>query len=216
MSTAYINKKQRRFADIASMGEIVFHVSDLANLWNISNSNTLYTTLKRYTQAGLIHRIQKGMYSLIPPDDLDPLLLGVKAVHKYAYISTETVLFREGIINQKPKSVTIISSISKKFSIAGNFYISRQLNDRYLFNPEGIYKIDKIQTASVERAAADLLYFNPEAYFDAVNLMNWERISEIQKSLGYSCPRAEAAAGSIQQGAGSIQQGAVYDITRSK
>ena len=195
MCTDNTNTTQRRFVEIARLGEVVFHVSDLANLWNINNSNTLYTTLKRYSQAGLIHRIQKGMYSLIPVDDLDPSLLGIKAMHKYAYISTETVLFREGIINQKPRSVTIISSVSKKFIINSNTYISRQLNDRYLFNPEGIHKSNKILTASVERAAADLLYFNAKTYFDAANLINWERVSEIQKALGYTIRRTDTSSG---------------------
>jgi len=195
MCTDNTNTTQRRFVEIARLGEVVFHVSDLANLWNINNSNTLYTTLKRYKQAGLIHRIQNGMYSLIPIDDLDPLLLGIKAMHKYAYISTETVLFREGIINQKPRSVTIISSVSKKFIINSNTYISRQLNDRYLFNPEGIRKSNKILTASVERAAADLLYFNAKTYFDAANLINWERVSEIQKALGYTIRRTDTSSG---------------------
>ena len=195
MCTDNTNTTQRRFVEIARLGEVVFHVSDLANLWNINNSNTLYTTLKRYKQAGLIHRIQNGMYSLIPIDDLDPLLLGIKAMHKYAYISTETVLFREGIINQKPRSVTIISSESKKFIITSNTYISRQLNDRYLFNPEGIRKSNKILTASVERAAADLLYFNAKTYFDAANLINWERVSEIQKSVGYTIRGTDTSSG---------------------
>jgi len=195
MCTDNTNTTQRRFVEIARLGEVVFHVSDLANLWNINNSNTLYTTLKRYKQAGLIHRIQNGMYSLIPIDDLDPLLLGIKAMHKYAYISTKTVLFREGIINQKPRSVTIISSVSKKFIINSNTYISRQLNDRYLFNPEGIRKSNKILTASVERAAADLLYFNAKTYFDAANLINWERVSEIQKALGYTIRRTDTSSG---------------------
>ena len=195
MCTDNTNATQRRFVEIARLREVIFHVSDLANLWNINNSNTLYTTLKRYSQAGLIHRIQKGMYSLIPIDDLDPLLLGIKAMHKYAYISTETVLFREGIINQKPRSVTIISSESKKFIINSNTYISRQLNDRYLFNPEGIRKSNKILTASVERAAADLLYFNAKTYFDAANLINWERVSEIQKALGYTIRRTDTSSG---------------------
>ena len=195
MCTDNTNTTQRRFVEIARLGEVVFHVSDLANLWNINNSNTLYTTLKRYKQAGLIHRIQNGMYSLIPIDDLDPLLLGIKAMHKYAYISTETVLFREGIINQKPRSVPIISSVSKKFIINSNTYISRQLNDRYLFNPEGIRKSNKILTASVERAAADLLYFNAKTYFDAANLINWERVSEIQKSVGYTIRGTDTSSG---------------------
>jgi len=125
------------------------------------------------------------MYSLIPVDELDPILLGIKAMHKYAYISAETILFREGIINQKPGSITIISSQSMKFQVNKNSYISRQLNDRYLFNPEGIMKLGQILTASVERAVADLLYFNPKTYFDAAELINWERVYEIQKIVGF-------------------------------
>jgi predicted transcriptional regulator of viral defense system len=185
MCTEKQNVSQKRFVQIARLGEVIFHASDLANLWGIREPNTLYTTLKRYVKSGLIFRIQKGMYSLIPVDELDPILLGIKTVHKYAYISTETVLFREGIINQKPESITIVSSLSMKFKISNSFYISRQLNERYLFNSEGIMKQGRVLTASVERAAADLLYFNPKTYFDAAKLINWKRVKEIQKNVGY-------------------------------
>lgn len=185
MCTERINRTQKRFVQIARLGETIFHTTDLANLWDIRNPNTLYTTLKRYVKSGLIFRVQKGMYSLIPVDELDPILLGIKTVHKYAYISTETVLFREGIINQKPGSITIVSSLSMKFQVYKNLYISRQLKDRYLFNPEGIIKQGRVLTASVERAAVDLLYFNPKTYFDAAELINWERVNEIQKNVGY-------------------------------
>ena len=98
------NVSQNRFVHLARLGDIIFHASDLANLWDIRNPNTLYTTLKRYVKSGLIFRIRKGMYSLIPLDELDPILLGIKTIHSYAYISTETVLFDEGIINQRPGS----------------------------------------------------------------------------------------------------------------
>ncbi|GAH82192.1 unnamed protein product [marine sediment metagenome] len=172
MGTEKTNVSQRRFVQLARLGEIIFHTTDLANLWDIRNPNTLYTTLKRYVKSGLIFRIRKGMYSLIPLEELDPILLGVKTIHRYAYISTETVLFGEGIINQRPGSITIVSSHSMKFQVYDNYYISRQLNDRYLFNSEGIKKRGQILTASVERATADLLYFNPKTYFDTTELIN--------------------------------------------
>jgi hypothetical protein len=34
-----------------------------------------------------------------------------------------------------------------------------------------------------ERAVADLLYYNPKAYFDAP--LNWKKIQRIQKKIGY-------------------------------
>jgi len=170
---------------LARMDEVVFHTSDLANLWDIRNPNTLYTTLKRYVQSGLLFRIQKGMYSLYPPEELDPSLLGIKTIHGYAYISTETVLFNQGIINQRPISITLVSSLSIKFHLLGYSYISRQLNDRFLFNSAGVDKQERVLTASVERAAADLLYYNPRVFFDSPDLVDWEAVNEVQESLGY-------------------------------
>jgi len=185
MSTGKMNVTYNRFAYLARMGEIVFHAADLANLWDIRNPNTLYTTLKRYVQSGLLFRIRKGMYSIISLEKLDPILIGIKTIHSYAYISTETVLFTKGIINQRPGSITIVSAHSIKFEVLFNNYISRQLNDRFLFNPAGIIKESKILTASVERAVADLLYFNPKTYFDSPEQIDWYKVTEIQKCLGY-------------------------------
>ena len=186
MSTEKNNVSQKRFVQLARLEEKIFHTADLANLWDIRNQNTLYTTLKRYVKSGLLFRIRKGMYSLIPLEDLDPMLLGIKTIHSYAYISTETVLFGEGIINQRPGSITIVSSHSKKFEVYNNNnYTSRQLNDRYLFNSEGVKKQGSILVASIERASADLLYFNPKVYFDSPELVNWTRVNEIQECLGY-------------------------------
>ncbi|MCK5735073.1 MAG: hypothetical protein KAH21_01295 [Spirochaetaceae bacterium] len=185
MSTGYANVLQSRMVGLARLGEVIFHTSDLANLWEIQNPNTLYTTLKRYVKSGLLFRIQKGMYSLYPLEELDPLLLGIKTIHAYAYISTETVLFNKGIINQRPQSITLVSSLSNKFHILDCSYISRQLNDRFLFNSAGIEKKERVLTASAERAAADLLYYNPRFYFDSPDLLNREAVYEIQESLGY-------------------------------
>lgn len=64
MSTGYKNTTNYRFARLAQTGEVLFHTSDLANLWQIRNKNTLHTTIKRYTQKGLFFRIYRGFYSL--------------------------------------------------------------------------------------------------------------------------------------------------------
>ena len=53
-----------RISEIAVRDEVVFHAHDLAILWGISDKNTLYTTLKRYTDKGLLKRIYKGLYTL--------------------------------------------------------------------------------------------------------------------------------------------------------
>ncbi len=173
--------KDSRFSQIARLGEDIFYAKDLANLWQIKDSNNLYTTLKRYTQKGWLFRVYKGLYSIKPFEQLNPLKLGVKALHRYAYISVETVLAQAGFIQQEIKEITIISSISKRFSIGGNHYYCRQLKDKYLFNDAGIKNENGLRIAVPERAVADLLYFNPKAYFDAYKMINWKKVKEIQK-----------------------------------
>ncbi len=180
------NQNLNRFAELAKLGEVVFHTDDLANLWHITSKNTLYTTLKRYAGQGLLFRIHKGFYAIKPPAEIDPLLLGVKALHGYAYVSTESILTQEGIVQQKLPAITLISSKTKRFSVAGHRYYSRKLADQFLYQQNGILTTQKgVRKATRERAMADLLYFNPHAYVDAARLIDWKKVRTLQKELGY-------------------------------
>ncbi|EKD43213.1 MAG: hypothetical protein ACD_72C00407G0003 [uncultured bacterium] len=161
----------------------IFHTQDLAMLWSISNQNTLYTTIKRYCQRKILHRIYKGLYATLPVANLDPRLLGLKAIHSYAYISCETILAQFGVINANISDITLISDQSKQFTIQQYSYRSRQLHDRFLYNPIGIEQVGTIRQASVERAVADLLYFNPQMHFDAP--ISWKNIQQLQAQIGY-------------------------------
>ena len=185
MSTVRTNTTQARFAKLARLGEQVFHVQDLANLWNISNKNTLHTTLKRYTQAGLLFRVYRGLYAIKPVNKVDPYLLGVKALHTFAYISTETVLATVGVILQNILYITIISSKSKKFCIGDIQYRSRQLDDAFLFQKNDVNIKNGVNIATAERAVADLLYFQPNFHFDNPSRIDWDAVTKIQKELGY-------------------------------
>ncbi len=174
-----------RFAQLAAMGEQIVHARDLANLWNIHNSSTLSMTLARYASQGLIHRIQKGLYSIKKPADLDPFLLGVKAVHSPAYISCETVLFQAGVMNQPPIAISLISGVSRRFTLAGIHYHSRQLSDAFLFNDAGIDTRDGVRIASVPRAIADTLYFNSKKYFAVFTGVSPDAVCSLVRAVGY-------------------------------
>lgn len=177
------SKALRRFAQLASMGEVIFHTNDLAVLWQIKDRNTLYTTLKRYVQQGLLYRIWRGMYSLKPVEQLDHFFIGVKAVHGYAYVSMETVLFQSGIINQYPHAIALISNVSRRFIIGEQAYVCRKLADQYLYQTIGVSERNGVRFADPERAVADMLYFNPRAYFDAP--IDWKKVKQIQRAVGY-------------------------------
>ena len=166
-------------------GKSVYHTQDLAVIWGISNSNTLYTTIKRYVQKGLLNKIHKGFYSTIPVKDINPFYLGLLAIHRYGYISTESVLINEGLMFQDIKYITIVSSVSKRFNIAGYDFLVRKMKDDFLYNNSGIIIKDGVSIASTNRAIADMLYFNPKYHFDCNKKINWSEIDKIKKKVNY-------------------------------
>ncbi|MEK7523610.1 MAG: hypothetical protein AAB588_01135 [Patescibacteria group bacterium] len=183
MSTLNGNITGKRIALLASKGEKIFHIADMANLWQIQDKNTLRITLNRYVQQGLLHGIYRGFYSLIPPQDLSPLFLGSKALHRFCFVSTETILSQEGYISPVTNYYTFIANRSRIFTLFGYLFKSRQLADRYLYNSEGVALRGGLLQASPERAIADMLYFNPSYHFD--HPVDWKKVRDIQQKVGY-------------------------------
>lgn len=163
----------------------LFHTRDLALLWGIDNDNTLYTVIKRYVQKGILIPIQKGFYSVLPLNKISPLELGMSFLHGYSFVSCEYVLTLSGIIFQSSDYITLVSSVSRKFSVASHNYLVRKLKPQYLFNDIGITTRDGIRIATIERAVADLLYFNPKYHFDNRKSIDWYYVQKIQKEVGY-------------------------------
>lgn len=174
-----------RIDTLLKQDQKLFHTNDLAILWNITNRNTLYTTVKRYLKKGILIPIHKGYYSTVPTAQLDPIRLGAGYLHRYVYVSCETVLVENGLIFQKSPYITLVSDVSKKFSISGWNFLARSMRDRFLYNNIGIVSTNGILKATVDRAVADLLYFNPRSYFDNQNGINWKQVRLIQKEVGY-------------------------------
>lgn len=190
MNIKKINKRTsdgEHFAKLAEMGEVVFHSDDLANLWGITNKNSLYITISRYVKRGLLFRIYNGLYSIKKADDLNSYFLGLKVLHRPAYISCEIVLYDNGVINQRPQIITLVSSISKSFSVGKNRYRSRQMRDQYLFNDIGIEVVNGVRKATLARAVADMLYFNKDKYFDIgqSKMIDWLAVKKIAHNVGY-------------------------------
>ncbi len=174
------NVKQNRFLSIAKLGISVFHIDDLARIWGINNRNTLLTSLRRYVESGLIYRLYRGLYSIKPLAELDPLLLGAQAIHDYCYLSSETILVKHGIIFQQVNYFTFIGKKTKRFKMGSYKYYCRQLKDKFLYNDIGIDKTGKFNFATPERAVADILYFNPKYHFDNPTAINWKEVTRIQ------------------------------------
>lgn len=166
-------------------GRNLFHTQDLALLWGVEKRNTLYTTIKRYVKKGVLIKITKGLYSTLPLEYIEHEELGSVLIHMFCYLSCESVLATEGVINQKVYPLTFVSSVSRKIKFDDDLFIYRKLNEKHLLNPEGIKKENGYFTASKERAVSDMLYFNPKYYFDNPSLIDWNRVEEIQRKVGY-------------------------------
>lgn len=163
----------------------IFHTKDLALLWQIKNLNTLYTSIKRYVQKGILVKIHKGLYATVPLENLDPLKLGMAVLHSFAYLSTESVLTLFGVMFQSANYLTFVSNHSRKFSVGNYSYLVRRMKDEFLYQSAGIEDQNGVKTATVERAVADLLYFNPQSHFDNRQAINWPRVKEMQKEVGF-------------------------------
>lgn len=174
-----------RINELIKLDRKLYHTNDLAILWCITNRNTLYTSIKRYVQKGILIPVFKGLYSTVPIAQLDPMSLGQAIIHQKAYVSTETVLEQAGIITQIHYSYTFVSNISKKVTIGNMTFLYRQLKSIYLNNPVGVEAREGFFSATVERAIADLLYFNPKYHFDLGNNIDWDKVKSIQREVGY-------------------------------
>lgn len=181
--TIIANIKQNRFLQLAKLGGLIFNTNDLARIWNIKNRNTLLTALKRYVASGLIYRLYRGLYSLKKVEDLDLIVLGAKAINNYCYLGGETVLAKHGVIFQQINYLTFIGQKTKRFQIGSQSYYLRQLKDEYLYNDTGVNKTGKVNEASLERAVADILYFNPRYHFDNQKAINMVELKKIQHAV---------------------------------
>lgn len=169
--TKKVNKTRvsaaNRFAELVTMKEKVFTAQDAATIWKIKNRQTLRMLLARYVKYGILYRVWRGLYSIVNPKEIDPLFLGVKILHRYAYVSCETVLFEAGLINQRPTEITLVSNVSKRFSLLGHQYRSRKMNEQALYDTAGIILRNSVRIATPDRAKRDMAYFNPKKYYDA-------------------------------------------------
>jgi predicted transcriptional regulator of viral defense system len=165
--------------------QILFHAHDLALLWGITNRQTLRITISRYVKKGILKSVFKGLYSTVSINELDKFQLGMSLIHKFCYVSLESIFEMNGVINQKVYSVNFVTSVSKKIEFNETSFVYRQMDSNFLFNPEGIVLENGIYKASLERAVADSDYFNLNIYFDSPDLINWNRVAEIKAIIGY-------------------------------
>lgn len=174
-----------RMSELNQFNRKIFHTHDLAVLWGINDKHNLYMTITRYIKKGVLFPIYKGLYSAVPIPSLSPIELGQAIIHRYTYLTTESVLSQAGIISQAVYDYTFVADIPRRIAIGSWSYRFRQLKNEFLYNPAGIVNQNGVFIASTERAVADMLYYNPRYHFDALDSINFEEVKFIQKEIGY-------------------------------
>ena len=59
------------------------------------------------------------------------------------------------------------------------------MNPRFLYQTAGIEIESGVLMATVSRAVADMLYFDPHYHFDAQANIDWNEVKQIQKEVGF-------------------------------
>jgi hypothetical protein len=111
----------------------------------------------------------------------------VAIIHRYTYLTTESVLSQAGIISQRIYDYAFVANRSKRVTVGQWSFRYRKLKDEYLYHPAGIVNQDGLFIASTERAVADMLYFNPKYHFDVPESIDLDKVRSIQKEIGYPC-----------------------------
>ena len=175
----------RKLLSLLQSDQKLFHTQDLALILGITNRHNLRVTISRYIKKGILKPVYKGLYSTVPIQKIDKYKLGASFIHKFSYLSLQSIFELHGVINQAVYGVTYVSSTSKTIVYGNTQFVYKQMKPQFLLSSEGIILENGLYKASLERAVADMNYFNPKFYFDSPGLINWDRVAEIKKIVGY-------------------------------
>ncbi len=154
----------------------VFKISDIALLTEDNNPGSLARRLNYYVKAGMILNPRKGIYA---KPGYNPAELASK-LFTPSYISLQYVLQRAGITFQYSDTITAVSYLSRELEVDGQSFSYRKAKQQVLYNWKGVIQSEQgIFQATPERAFLDLCYLDPDSYFDNMNPLDRNRITDL-------------------------------------
>jgi predicted transcriptional regulator of viral defense system len=131
-----------------------FTIADLEKITRLPR-NSLYVTLKRWVDAGIIERVAQGIYGPLS-GDISPEKI---AAHLYFpnYLSFESALAKHGILNLIPYTLTFATTRkTRKFTLRKREIEFRKISPQFF---SGYEMKNGINIATPEKAFLDELYF---------------------------------------------------------
>ncbi len=169
-------KKGQYLETILRSPKTVFTFEDLALLWGEANIKAVRVRLSYYVSRGKLYRIRRGLYA--KDKNYNRLELATR-IYPPSYVSFETILAREGLIFQFYAPISVASHLTRDIEVDGQVYSFKKIKMPVLINPLGIENRGESSFATKERAFLDTLYIHGDYYFDSLNGLNWDRVSEI-------------------------------------
>jgi len=154
----------------------VFRLIDIAMLINETGLESLSKKLNYYVRKKHLLNPRKGLYT---KPDYNKEELACR-LYTPSYISLEWVLQKAGILFQFSTTITVVSYLSRQVEIESLGLRYRKIRGEILVNTVGINRLPGyINRASPERAFLDLLYLDPDFYFDNIHPLQKTALLEL-------------------------------------
>jgi len=154
----------------------IFSTKDISLLWNESNDSIITDRLKKYAKERKLIRVRRGLYA--KDKNYNRLELSTR-INTPSYISFETVLAKEGVIFQYYDSIFVASYLNRKMEVDEQKITFIRMKDYVLSNTIGISHKDGYAIATKERAFLDRIYVSKNYYFDNLDSLSIDKVSEI-------------------------------------
>jgi predicted transcriptional regulator of viral defense system len=147
--------------------------------WDVENRNVLKTTISRGVKKSYLKHIRRGVYGL-DRKIIDNLELAGK-LKKNSYISFETVLLKNDVINQWYD--VVFSASDRKLTVKNEYgkFNYRKMSDYVLNNRLGIINAGNYFIANTERAICDYFYKVGFQQLDNLDEIDTEQLVKISK-----------------------------------
>jgi predicted transcriptional regulator of viral defense system len=169
----------KRLLKLHNSQKTVFTTSELVLFWDVENRNVLKTTISRAVKKSYLKHIRRGVYGL-DRKIIDNLELAGK-LKKNSYISFETVLLKNDVINQWYD--VVFSASDRKLTVKNEYgkFNYRKMSDYVLNNRLGIINAGNYFIANTERAICDYFYKVGFQQLDNLDEIDTEQLVKISK-----------------------------------
>jgi hypothetical protein len=150
----------------------VFNLKDIALLTGETRFISLNQKLNYYVKTGRLLNPRRRLYA---KPDFTVEELACK-IYRPSYISLEYVLQKAGIVFQFDSRITLVSTLCREIRCQDRTFSYRKIKGEILIQTSGIEMGDTVSMASPERAFLDMLYLDPDYYFDNPGGLNYEQV----------------------------------------